>query len=123
MAEYAAHIGSRVEVHYRAGEMSLSATGILAADSGRSIFLEERIEQDGRKKQFRWEIPYSSILRIVVNMPGATPPPVSAPQPAALDDEDLELETEPKAEKKPDSAVDPATKPNLLSPGRRPQES
>jgi hypothetical protein len=123
MAEYAAHIGSRVEVHYRAGEMSLSATGVLAADSGRSIFLEERLEQDGRKKQFRWEIPYSSILRIVVNMPGATPPPVSAPQIAVLHDEDAEWETETKAEKAPDSALDPSTKPHILSPGRRPQES
>jgi hypothetical protein len=43
--------------------MLLSATGTFSADSGRSIFLEQHLEQRGRK-YFRWEIPYPYIYRI-----------------------------------------------------------
>lgn len=118
MAEYAAHIGSRVEVHYRAGEMSLSATGILAADSGRSIFLEERLELEGSKKQFRWEIPYSSILRIVVNMPASAPAELQKSKPAPLPEEDTEAEEEKPFRPAGNSRL----KPNILS-SRRPLEN
>jgi hypothetical protein len=64
MASYSAYLGRRVEVHYRAGDIFLPATGILAADSGKSIFLEEHSVQRGREKHFRWEIPYAYILKI-----------------------------------------------------------
>jgi hypothetical protein len=64
MARYASMLGRRVEVHYRAGEITLPATALLVADSGRSIFLEEHYVLRGRNQTFRWEIPYSCILRL-----------------------------------------------------------
>jgi len=64
MARYASLMGRRVEVHYRAGEITLPATALLVADSGRSIFLEEHYVLRGRNQTFRWEIPYSCILRL-----------------------------------------------------------
>ncbi len=42
----------------------MPATGVLAADSGKSIFLEEHFSQHGRVKSFRWEIPYQCIIRL-----------------------------------------------------------
>ncbi|MGH9594952.1 MAG: hypothetical protein ACRD5L_17805 [Bryobacteraceae bacterium] len=62
MARYQGLLGKRVEVQYRAGDIVLPATGTLAADSGRSIFLEERLMQRGQVKTFRWEVPYPCIL-------------------------------------------------------------
>ena len=53
-----------MEVQYRAGDILLPASGKFVADSGRSIFLEQHIEQRGQQKQFRWEIPYQCIVRI-----------------------------------------------------------
>src|SRR5882724_1082431 len=64
MARYSAFLGRRVEVHYRAGDILLPASGTLVADSGRSIFLEQHLEQRGQRKQFRWEIPYQYIVRL-----------------------------------------------------------
>jgi hypothetical protein len=64
MARYAALVGKRVAVQYRAGDIYLPATGTLAADSGKSIFLEERFEAGGRVQNFRWEIPYPYIVEI-----------------------------------------------------------
>jgi hypothetical protein len=64
MARYASLLGRRVEVHYRAGEVTLPATALLVADSGRSIFLEDHYVLRGRTQTFRWEIPYSCILRL-----------------------------------------------------------
>jgi hypothetical protein len=49
-------------VTYRAGDIVLPATGCLAADSGKSIFLEESYQQQGNVKTFRWEIPYLCIV-------------------------------------------------------------
>lgn len=56
--------GKRVEVIYRAGEIHLPATATLAGDTGKSIFLEERILHHNTVKTFRWEIPYQHIVRI-----------------------------------------------------------
>jgi hypothetical protein len=67
MARYSALVGKRVEVQYRAGDIYLPATAVLVADSGKSIFLEERFCQKGVVKAFRWEIPYVSIMRIAVS--------------------------------------------------------
>lgn len=64
MARYSALLGHRVEVQYRAGDLLLPAAGTLAADSGRSVFLEQKFDQHGQVKTFRWEIPYQCIVRI-----------------------------------------------------------
>jgi hypothetical protein len=64
MARYSALLGRRIEVHYRSGEIILPATGILAADSGKSIFLEEEVVQGSGLKKFRWEISYLQIVRL-----------------------------------------------------------
>jgi hypothetical protein len=67
MARYSGFLGHRVEVHYRAGDIVLPASGIFVADSGRSIFLEQSIVQRGQQKHFRWEIPYQYIVRLEEN--------------------------------------------------------
>jgi hypothetical protein len=64
MARYSALLGRRIEVTYRAGDIVLPATGNLAADSGKSIFLEESYQQKGNVKTFRWEIPYPCIVQL-----------------------------------------------------------
>src|SRR5579864_7396875 len=64
MARYSAILGRRIVVTYRAGDIILPATGNLAADSGKSIFLEESYQQQGNLKTFRWEIPYPCIMEL-----------------------------------------------------------
>ena len=64
MARYSAILGRRIVVTYRAGDIVLPATGNLAADSGKSIFLEESYQQQGSVKTFRWEIPYPCIVEL-----------------------------------------------------------
>src|SRR5271167_3365634 len=64
MASYSQFLGRNVTVQYRVGDVLLPASGIFAADSGRSIFLEQHIEQRGKRNYFRWEIPYQYIHRI-----------------------------------------------------------
>ena len=64
MARYSSFLGRRVEVHYRAGDVLLPASGIFVADSGRSIFLEQSLVQRGQQRHFRWEIPYQFIVRL-----------------------------------------------------------
>lgn len=64
MARYSAFLGRRVEVQYRAGDILLPASGTFVADSGRSIFLEQKLELRGSHKHFRWEIPYQYIVRL-----------------------------------------------------------
>ena len=84
-ARYSALMGKRVDVQYRAGDIYLPATAILVADSGRSIFLEEHIHQDGRMKAFRWEIPYISVILISECSPAlpAPSPPRGLAEPSA----------------------------------------
>ena len=65
MAKYHALLGVRVRVEYRAGDVYLPAVGTLVADSGKSIFLEERFEKSESVKCFRWELPYHCIMKIV----------------------------------------------------------
>ena len=64
MAAYSDYLGSAVIVQYRLGDILLSASGVLVGDSGRSIFLEQHVEQRGRRNYFRWEIPYGNIHSI-----------------------------------------------------------
>jgi hypothetical protein len=54
--------------------MLLSASGTFSADSGRSIFLEQHVEQRGTRKYFRWEIPYPYIYRIDAEASGQSEP-------------------------------------------------
>jgi hypothetical protein len=64
MARYSDFLGQRIVVTYRAGDIILPATGNLAADSGKSIFLEESYKQQNNIKTFRWEIPYGCIVEL-----------------------------------------------------------
>jgi hypothetical protein len=64
VASYTQFLGRIVTVRYRAGDMVLSAHGSFVGDSGRSIFLEQHVEQRGKRSYFRWEIPYQYIHRI-----------------------------------------------------------
>jgi hypothetical protein len=92
MARYSDLLGRRVEVHYRAGDILLPASGTLVADSGRSVFLEQHMLQRGQERQFRWEIPYQYIVRLEHTPSTAADPaddgssaqkPESSEQPAA----------------------------------------
>ena len=67
MARYSSFLGRRVEVHYRASDTLLPASGIFVADSGRSIFLEQIFEQRGQHRVFRWEIPYQYLVKIGIS--------------------------------------------------------
>ena len=78
MARYSALLGRRIQVTYRAGDIVLPATGNLAADSGKSIFLEESYKQQGNVKTFRLEIPYPCIVHL--NECPEIPPPSASLQ-------------------------------------------
>jgi hypothetical protein len=78
MAQYSALLGRRIQVTYRAGDIVLPATGNLAADSGKSIFLEESYQQKGSVKTFRWEIPYMCIVHL--NECAEIPNPSASPK-------------------------------------------
>src|ERR1700690_168040 len=78
MARYSAILGRRIVVTYRAGDIILPATGNLAADSGKSIFLEESYQQQGSVKTFRWEIPYVCIVHL--NECAEIPSPSASPK-------------------------------------------
>src|SRR6201988_47235 len=101
MARYSSFLGRSVEVHYRAGELLLPASGIFVADSGRSIFLEQNFEQRGQHKHFRWEIPYQYLVRIEekpdagvpANSASASAAPKGAPEAPAAS----ELGAEPRS--------------------------
>jgi hypothetical protein len=75
-ARYSTFLGKRVEVFYRSNDIYLPATGTLAGDSGRSIFLEEHCNARGRTGTFRWEIPYNCIVRVSEALPPPEPAPV-----------------------------------------------
>jgi len=64
MASFAQFLGRKVTLQYRVGDVLLPASGTFAADSGRSIFLEQHVEQRGKRSYFRWEIPYQYIHKI-----------------------------------------------------------
>jgi hypothetical protein len=65
MARHSSLVGKRVEVSYRAGDVYLSAVGMLAADSGKSIFLEDSYAQEGKTRSYRWEIPYQCLVHVL----------------------------------------------------------
>lgn len=96
MAEYFQFLGCPVKVQYRLGDVLLCASGTFVADSGRSIFLEQHVEQRGKRNYFRWEIPYPYIHRIEAVTPPETeaaeeprepaPPPITAAASAGAGD-------------------------------------
>ena len=83
VAAYSQFLGCRVTVRYRVGEMLLSATGTFCADSGRSIFLEQHLEQRGGRKYFRWEVPYPYIYRIEADV--VEPEAIATPEEPRID--------------------------------------
>jgi hypothetical protein len=83
MASFAQFLGRKVTVQYRVGDVLLPASGTFAADSGRSIFLEQHVEQRGKRSYFRWEIPYQYIHRIEEAEETLEPPEPPAVQKAA----------------------------------------
>jgi hypothetical protein len=85
MASFAQFLGRKVTVQYRVGDVLLPASGTFAADSGRSIFLEQHVEQRGKRSYFRWEIPYQYIHRI--EEAEETPEPPAAPKVAPSEPE------------------------------------
>ena len=82
MASYSQFLGHKVTVQYRAGDILLPASGTFVGDSGRSIFLEQHLEQRGKVNYFRWEIPYQciQIIEKVRQAEGAAPVETSAPK-------------------------------------------
>jgi hypothetical protein len=93
MARYSGLLGRRIVVTYRAGDIILPATGNLAADSGKSIFLEESYQQQGNIKTFRWEIPYPCIVEL-----NECP---EIPKPSAAINEPREAATESSLQRSP----------------------
>ena len=83
MASFSHFLGRKVTVQYRVGDVLLPASGTFAADSGRSIFLEQHVEQRGKKSYFRWEIPYQYIHRIEEMEESEEQPAQQAAVPAA----------------------------------------
>jgi hypothetical protein len=81
MARYSSLVGRRVEAHYRAGDIHISAIGVLTSDSGKSVFLEDRFSQGGKEKNMRVEIPYEYVIRIEEVHPEPERPRVFKPAP------------------------------------------
>jgi hypothetical protein len=81
MGRYAALVGKRVEAHYRAGDIHLSAVGTLATDTGKAIFIEERFAQGGKNKTIRVEIPYEYVVSLAeAREEPPAPPPAPPPK-------------------------------------------
>jgi len=86
MASFAQFLGRRVTVQYRVGDVLLPASGTFSADSGRSIFLEQHVEQRGKRSYFRWEIPYPFIHKIEEAQEEAVEEPAQAEASSATQD-------------------------------------
>lgn len=82
MGRYSSLVGKRVQAHYRAADIQLSAVGTLVSDSGKSIFLEDRFSQGGREKTMRVEIPYQFVIRISETHAEPSRPTPSPPTPS-----------------------------------------
>jgi hypothetical protein len=65
MGRFSQLSGKRVEAHYRAGDIYLSAQGILVAETEKAIFIEERFTHNGKDKTIRVDIPLAYLLRLV----------------------------------------------------------
>ncbi|MDQ1408749.1 MAG: hypothetical protein QOJ41_484 [Acidobacteriaceae bacterium] len=109
MARYSAFLGLQVEVQYRAGDILLPASGTFVGDTGRSIFLEQNLEQKGQHRHFRWEIPYPCIVRLVEKPePEAGSPKeesLLSRAPAAENAQPADANQEPESQEQKESAV------------------
>jgi hypothetical protein len=89
VAAYSDYLGATVTVQYRLGDIVLSATGVFVGDSGRSIFLEQHLEQCGKRNYFRWEIPYPHVhsieenIEVAAEIPGVNPATADQPRASA----------------------------------------
>jgi len=72
---YPSLVGKPVEVVYRLGFVNLLVNGILFADSGQFILLEQHLYEQGRVRTFYSKIPYPCIVRLSESNPGGTSPP------------------------------------------------
>ena len=72
MTRYPALLGKRVEVAYRLGTIYLLASGLLIAESGESIFVQQHFEQHGSVKTCQLKIPYHCIVRLSESIPDRT---------------------------------------------------
>ncbi len=124
MARYSVFLGLQVDVQYRAGDILLPASGTFVGDTGRSIFLEQNLEQRGQHRHFRWEIPYQYIVRLAEK-----PEPVAntalqktsgSEASAAQIAESADSNSEPESAEQEKSAVD-RLKVSVIFP--RPQRS
>ena len=70
MIRYSRLVGKRAEVVYRVGAIHLLAVGLLLADSGESIFVEQHFDQSGSVKTFHLKIPYHCIVQLSESIPG-----------------------------------------------------
>ncbi len=73
MIRYSSLLGKRVEVVYRIGTVHLLAAGILLADSGKFIIVEEHFDQHSSVKNLHLKIPYHCIVRLSKSNPDPTP--------------------------------------------------
>jgi hypothetical protein len=72
MTRYSSLLGKPVEVVYRLGSIELLAAGLLHADSGDFVFVEQHFDQHGSVKIFHLKIPYQCIVRLRGINPDAT---------------------------------------------------
>jgi len=118
MASFGHLLGCKVTVQYRVGDVLLPASGTFAADSGRSIFLEQHVEQKGKRSYFRWEIPYQFIHRIeAVEEPAAE----AEEGPAALSGLATEIENTQAAAAGAAGGLAANTTAGLISAPQRPK--
>jgi hypothetical protein len=124
MARYGAFLGLQVEVQYRAGDILLPASGTFVGDTGRSIFLEQSLEQRGQHRHFRWEIPYPCIVRLAEKpepvAPAAQQKSLRSHAAMAEIAQSANASQEPEGEEQDKSAVD-RLKVSVIFP--RPQRS
>ncbi len=64
MTRYSSLLGRPVEVVYRLGNIELLAAGLLHADSGAFVFVEQHFDQHGSVRTFHLKIPYQCIVRL-----------------------------------------------------------
>ena len=114
MASFAQFLGHRVVVQYRVGDVLLPASGRFAADSGRSIFLEQHVEQHGKRSYFRWEIPYQFIHKI-------EEPPEGLEEPTQVERSPAERDNQQVAAAGAGSSVSTSSSVPLISLPQRPK--
>jgi len=65
MERYSSFVGKRVEAHYRSADIHMFAVGVIVADNGTAVYLEDRFASGGTEKMMRLELPYTHIVRLV----------------------------------------------------------